>query len=383
MIVASLVIAAAIGGKPVPPPPRPAADFSAVDRAVLRGIRRGIYPGAVVVIGTHDRILHSRRFGHYTWSAKSPRPRTDSTLWDLASLTKVITAGAALRMVDQGTLDLSAPVAQYVPEFSGGLRDSVTVRMLLTHTSGLPPYLPLFRTATTRAEALAQVTGVDLMQPPGLSPVYSDLNGILLGLVLESASGLPLDSLLAAQVLSPLGMAHTMFRPPASLMARIAPSSFLKGAAVAGIPNDRNAVLLGGISGHAGLFATARDLAKFAQAWLRDGVLADGSEWVKPATVQEFLAGTEVSGSRRLGWDSPDPEHEGPSVFGRLLSPLAYGHTGWTGTEMWVDPARDVFVIFLANRSFDPRARHSLKKMTEIRAAVSDAVARAVPRRPA
>lgn len=379
-MIAGLLLAAAIGLGPPPGAVARPPDFSAVDRAVTRGILRGVYPGAVVVIGTHDRILHAQHFGHYTWSRTSPRPRVDSTLWDLASLTKVIAAGAALRMVDQGALDLDAPVSQYVPEFSGGLRDSVTVKMLLLHTSGLPPYLPLYRSATTRAEALAQVTSASLMQPPGTSPVYSDLNGILLGLVLESASGMPLDSLLSREVFDPLGMTHTMYRPAQSLVARIAPSSFLKGQAVAGVVNDQNAQRLGGVSGHAGLFATAKDLARFAQTWLRDGLLADGSEWVSAATVQEFLTGSDVSGSRLLGWDSPDPDHRDTSVFGRLLSPLAYGHTGWTGTEMWVDPARDVFVVFLANRSFQPRARHSLQAMRDVRAAVSDAVARAMPR---
>ncbi len=376
MITSLLLVAAATGfGGPT----GPTRDFSAVDKAVRFGIQRGVFPGAVVVIGTHDRILHSARFGHYTWSSSSPRPRADSTLWDLASLTKVIAAGAALRMVDQGVLDLNAPVAQYVPEFSGGLRDSVTVKMLLLHTSGLPPFLPLYRTATSRSEALAQVTAATLRQAPGTSPVYSDLNGILLGLVLESASGMPLDSVLSQQVFDPLGMAQTMFRPPHSLLARIAPSSFLKGEVVAGVPNDQNAQMLEGVSGHAGLFATASDLARFAQTWLRDGALDDSTMWVKASTVHEFLTGTSVSGSRLLGWDSPDPTYEGTSVYGRLLSSTAYGHTGWTGTEMWVDPARDVFVIFLANRSFDPRARHSLRAMAQVRSAVADAVARAMP----
>ncbi len=374
MIAALLLTAAAHAG-----PTGPAPDFSAVDRAVRHGIQRGVFPGAVVVIGTHDRILHSAHFGHYTWNPRSPSPRADSTLWDLASLTKVIAAGAALRMVDQGVLDLDAPVAQYVPEFSGGERDSVTVKMLLLHTSGLPPFLPLPPPATSGAEALAQVTSAALMQRPGKSPIYSDLNGILLGLVLESAAGMPLDSVLMQQVFSPLGMQETMFRPPHSLLARIAPSSFLKGEVIAGVPNDQNAQTLGGVSGHAGLFATASDLARFAQTWLRDGMLDDTTAWVKASTVKEFLTGSDFSGSRLLGWDTPDPNHGGTSVFGSMLSSSAYGHTGWTGTEMWVDPARDVFVIFLANRSFDSRARHSLRAMAEVRAAVSDAVARAVP----
>jgi CubicO group peptidase (beta-lactamase class C family) len=374
-VIHALLIAVALasGGADGPRP-----DFSAVDQAVKRGITRGVYPGAVLVIGTHDRILHSGQFGHYTWNPKSPRPLADSTLWDLASLTKVIAAGAALRMVDQGVLDLEAPVSRYVPEFSGGLRDSVSVKMLLLHTSGLPPFLPLYRSATSRTDALAQVTAAKLQQPPGRSPVYSDLNGILLGLVLESAAGMPLDSVLTQQVFDPLGMSATMFQPPSSLVARIAPSSFLKGTVIAGVPNDQNAQMLGGVSGHAGLFATARDLARYAQTWLRLGTLDDGSKWVRTATMEAFLTSTPVSGSRLFGWDSPDPDYTGTSSFGRLLSSAAYGHTGWTGTEMWVDPGRDVFMIFLANRSFDPRARHSLRAMAEIRSAVSDAVARAV-----
>jgi CubicO group peptidase (beta-lactamase class C family) len=374
-MIAGLLFAVALASGS---PGGPAPDFSAVDKAVRRGITRGVYPGAVVVIGTHDQILHAGQFGHYTWNPRSPRPRADSTLWDLASLTKVIAAGAALRMVDQGVLDLDAPVSSYVPEFSGGLRDSVTVKMLLLHTSGLPPYLPLYRNAASRDDALAQVTAAELKQPPGQSPVYSDLNGILLGLVLESAAGMPLDSVLTQQVFDPLGMSATMYRPPAALVARIAPSSFLKGTVIAGVPNDQNAQMLGGVSGHAGLFATARDLARYAQTWLRLGTLDDGSKWVRTATMEAFLTSTPVSGSRLFGWDSPDPDYTGTSSFGRLLSSAAYGHTGWTGTEMWVDPGRDVFMIFLANRSFDPRARHSLRAMAEIRSAVSDAVARAV-----
>jgi CubicO group peptidase (beta-lactamase class C family) len=147
-----------------------------------------------------------------------------------------------------------------------------------------------------------------------------------------------------------------------------------------GLVNDRNAAVFGGAAGHAGLFGTGRDLARYAQAWLRMGRLDAGETWVRPETMREFLTSSTNAGSRLLGWDSPDPSYDKPtSVFGRLLSPLAYGHTGWTGTELWIDPARDLFVVFLTNRSYDPRARNSIVALRDVRASVSDAAARAVP----
>ena len=358
-----------------------APDFKAVDAAVRRGITRGVYPGAVVVIGRSDKLLHAERYGRLTWDSRSARPRSDSTLWDLASLTKVVAAGAAMRLIDQGLLDLDAPVRTYVSEFTGGMRDQVTVRMLLNHTSGLRPYIPFWRTASSRDEALTQLFADPLRRVPGIAAEYSDLNAILMGLVLERASGTTLDLLLRREVLDPLAMHQTWFRPEASLWQRVAPSFMEHDAPVFGVPSDQNAVMLGGISGHAGLFATGRDLALYAQAWLRGGMTPEGDTWVRSETVQEFLTGSPHAGTRLLGWDTPDPEYEPPSVFGRLLSPLAYGHTGWSGTEMWIDPARDLFVVFLTNRSFDPRARNSIRALRDIRSAVSDAAARAVPLR--
>jgi CubicO group peptidase (beta-lactamase class C family) len=356
-------------------------DFSAVDAAVRRGIRNGIYPGAVVVIGTSSKVLHAERYGTFTWSPRSNRPRSDSTLWDLASLTKVVgTTGAVMRLVDAGALELDAPVARYFPGFSGAGRERITVRMLLNHTSGLRAYLPFFRTAASREEAVTQLLADTLLRPPGSSAVYSDLNAILLGLVVEQVTGEPLDSVVMREVLRPLGMKQTMFRPPATLWHRTAPSATLGKQPVVGLVNDRNAVVLGGAAGHAGLFGTGRDLALYAQAWLRMGRTADGETWVRPETMREFLAPLPNAGSRLLGWDSPDPLYEKPtSIFGRLLSPLAFGHTGWTGTELWIDPARDLFLVFLTNRSFDPRARNSLVALRDVRSSVSDAAARAVP----
>ncbi|MBA2626591.1 MAG: beta-lactamase family protein, partial [Gemmatimonadales bacterium] len=376
-------VAAAAARKPAARPERAAKPgrYARVDAAVRAGIRRGLYPGAVVIIGRHDKVLYQQGYGTFTWSRKSRRPDPRATLWDLASVSKVVgTMGAAIRLVDQGLLDLDAPVAHYLPAFSGGDKDRVTVRMLLDHTSGLRPFLPFYRTAASRDEAVSQLLADPLRRPPGLLPEYSDLNAILLGLVLERAAGESLDSLVAHQVTDPLRMRQTFYRPEPALLTRIAPSSSYKRQPIAGIPNDQNAVVLGGAAGHAGLFSTGRDLALFAQAWLNAGTVR-GGPWVSRETMRLFLTPGANSGTRLLGWESPDPAADGPTAFGDLLSSSAFGHTGWTGTQIWIDPSRDLYLIFLTNRSFDPRRARSIAELRGVRSHVSDAVARLAPER--
>ena len=193
-------------------------------------------------------------------------PRPDSTLWDIASITKVVsTAASALRLVDQGKLDLEAPVRRYLPRFSGGPKNQVTVRMLLDHTSGLKSYVPFYLKARgSRARAIDLLYAQPLVRVPGDSAEYSDLNALFLGLVLEKVSGLPLDKLAKREVFGPLGMTQTMYRPSASLKRRIVPSGMWRGHPVPGDVNDQNAVAMGGVAGHAGVFSTGMDLARFA-----------------------------------------------------------------------------------------------------------------------
>ena len=355
-------------------PPVAAQSYSAVDAAVIRGISHGLYPGAVVVIGRRDTVLYARGYGHLTWHESSPRPLPGRTLWDLASLTKVVaTTSAIMVLADRQALDLDAPVSQYLPRFTGGARSAVTVRMLLDHTSGLPAWRPFYRLAPTRDSALALLYTTPLERPPGDSAVYSDLNAMLLGELVRTLSGDSLDDFVIREVFEPLGMRHTMFRPPRSVWAEVAPSGTFRGRPVAGIPSDGNAARLGGVAGHAGLFSSGSDLALYAQAWLREGQAADGP-FIQASTMQRFLQRTPASGSRLLGWDTPDTTLQEPSVFGTRLSPAAYGHTGWTGTEIWIDPAQDLFLVFLTNRSYRPRGRHSIDRLRELRAGLSDAV---------
>ena len=357
-----------------------AQSFQEIDAAVHQGIDRGIYPGAVVVIGRRDSILYSRGYGHFTWSPSSSVPTPDSTLWDIASITKVMgTTSAAMRLVDSGRLELNAPVSRYLPRFSGGLRDQVTIRMLLDHTSGLRSYAPLFKEARTRAGAIEALYRERPVREPGELPVYSDLNAILLGLVVESVSQTTLDAFVTREVFHPLNLQETTYSPAPSIRRRTVPTALWRGHPVQGQVNDPNAAVLGGVAGHAGIFSTGMDLARYAQVWLRNGSGPQG-QWVSQATVRHFLSRGSKSGPRLLGWDTPELDKAEPSLYGTLISNAAYGHTGFTGTEVWVDPTNDLFLVFLTNRTFDPKVSDSGHRLRSIRTEISDAALRLVPR---
>lgn len=359
--------------------PLQAQSVAEVDAIVRRGIKQGIYPGAVVVIGRSDSVLYARGYGHFTWNPASSVPSPDSTFWDIASITKVMgTTSAAMRLVDAGRLKLDAPVRQYLPRFAGGAKDRVSVRMLLDHTSGLRAYLPFFKQAKTREAAIALLYSEQLVRQPGQKPVYSDLNAILLGLLLENVSGMSLDRFVAREVFEPLELSGTMYRPTAQARRRTVPTAVWRGQPVQGQVNDPNAVVFGGAAGHAGIFSTGTDLARYAQVWLRRGTGPRG-QWVSPSTMRQFLTRGANSGPRLLGWDTPELDGKQPSLFGTLISQAAYGHTGFTGTELWIDPAHDLFLVFLTNGTFDPRTSNSHHALRTVRTSLSDAVIRLVP----
>jgi CubicO group peptidase (beta-lactamase class C family) len=356
-----------------------AQSIEEVDGIVRRGIRQGIYPGAVVVIGRRDSVLYARGYGHFTWSPTSPVPSPDSTLWDIASITKVMgTTSAAMRLVDRNLLRLDAPVSRYLPRFAGGNRNRVTVRMLLDHTSGLRAYVPFFKQTKNRDAAISLLYSEQLVRAPGERPVYSDLNAILLGLVLEAVSGMPLDRLVAIEVFQPLELHGTAYHLGPAARRKAVPTALWRGQPIQGQVNDPNAAVLGGAAGHAGIFSTGMDLARFAQVWLRNGTGPHG-QWVSPATVRHFLTPGTNSGPRLLGWDTPEQDAKQPSLFGTLISPAAYGHTGFTGTEIWIDPAHDLFLVFLTNGTFNPRTSNAHSGLRVVRTSLSDAALRLVP----
>jgi CubicO group peptidase (beta-lactamase class C family) len=355
-------------------------DAATFDPLVQAGIARGAYPGAALVVGSADSVLYARGYGHLAWSAASPVVDPDSTLYDLASVTKVVaTTTSLMLLVDRGKIRLDAPVATYVPEFRGAGTASVTVRHLLTHTSGLRATLPLYREPDAAA-ALQLVFAATPIVPPGTRVIYSDLNAILLGEIVRRATGEPLDTFAAREIFEPLGLRQSLFRPPAARRSRIAPTGLWHGHPVAGVVNDQNAARLGGVAGHAGLFSSARDLARFAQFILRGGVLPDGRRLIRAETVRLFTTKAVDFGhrseARALGWQAV-PTGEETSSAGTLFGPRSYGHTGWTGTSLWIDPDRGLFVVLLTNRAYAPRARRPFSELKAVRGHVADAAARA------
>ena len=332
------------------------------------------FPGAVLAVGRHGRLVTLAAVGHY--GSDDPRPVEPWTIYDLASLTKVIgLTTACMLLVDEGRLDLDAAVQTYLPEFRGPMKDRVTIRHLLTHSSGLPAWRPLFREANNRKAALALVDTTPLDTAPGTRFVYSDLGAITLGQVVERITGERLDRFLADRVFTPLGMQSTVFLPPKAWRDRIPPTEHdtaFRHRMIHGEVHDENAGRLGGVSGHAGLFSTAPDLARFA-SWLMGGTVTPPV--LRSETVARFVSrqGIPPGSTRALGWDTPSDS--GYSSAGSLLSRKSFGHTGFTGTSIWMDPEHDLFIILLTNRVNPTRAN---TRILQVRATVADLVVEAI-----
>ena len=315
-------------------------------------VAAGAAPGAVLAI-TRD----GERFVYASGQLGADEPESPgaATIYDLASLTKVVgLVTGAMLAVDEGRLELDAPVQQYVPAFTGAGKDRVTVRMLLAHASGLPAWRPLFREAGSRAEAFALADTTPLGSVPGTVEVYSDLGAIILTQVLETVYHQRLDSLLERRVFGPLGMRATGYLPGGDQRDRIAPTEMdpWRGRVLRGEVQDENAALMDGVSGHAGLFGSAEDLLTFAE-WVLEQ--ADGRSdrpadrpTILPSVLQEFTRRQNLvpGSSRALGWDTPSPG----GSSGSRLSPRSFGHTGFTGTSLWIDPEHHLAIILLSNR---------------------------------
>ncbi|HRP07551.1 MAG TPA: serine hydrolase domain-containing protein [Gemmatimonadales bacterium] len=351
---------------------------AALDSAVVAGITARTYPAATVIVGRSDTILYSRGYGHYTWASDSRRPDPAWSLWDVASLSKVVaTASAVAVLVDRKQLDLDAAVSSLVPRFVGEAKDHVTVRMLLDHTSGLPAWVPLGGDDRSQAGTWGRLFDVGLRREPGQTSLYSDLNAILAARVVEQSTGEPFDLFTRQNVFAPTGMAATTWTPVVADQLRAVPTEYrANGRPLTGVVHDANARAFGGVAGHAGVFATGMDLAHFAQKWLR-GLRHADSSWVSPAVLEQFASPQPAAGTRALGWDTPtlNPPDGQPPLYGACATRTTIGHTGFTGTLLWIDTEQDLFVVFLTNRSYQP-TRRSLSEMRVHRAAVSDAARR-------
>jgi uncharacterized protein YbbC (DUF1343 family)/CubicO group peptidase (beta-lactamase class C family) len=354
--------------------PNSAASISrlaVVDSIVQRAIVDGQIPGAVVLIGHHGQVVYRKAFGR---RALEPRrePMTVDTIFDLASLTKVVaTTTAVMQLVERGKIRLNDPVAKILPDFAQNGKEDITVRQLLTHYSGLAPDLDLATPWQGKDTAYKMAFAEKPEAPPGAGFIYSDINFITLGALVEQVSNESLDLYTSAHVFSPLKMMHTRFVPPRSWRPRIAPTQFDDhNHMLRGEVHDPTALRMGGVAGHAGLFSTADDLSKFAQALL-DG----GKGILSPLTVEKMTSPEQppnATAVRGFGWDIDSPFS---SNRGDLLPVGSFGHTGFTGTSLWIDPLTKTYIILLTN-SVHPRGQGNA---VGLRTKIATAVAAALP----
>jgi uncharacterized protein YbbC (DUF1343 family)/CubicO group peptidase (beta-lactamase class C family) len=331
----------------------------ALDQAINEAIGQGRMPGAVLVVGHDGQVVYRKAYGKRAIVPQAEAMTAD-TIFDCASLTKVVaTTSSLMKLFEQGKFRLNDKITDYIPEFQGGKSD-ITIRNLFTHFSGLQPDVPL-KDPWTGYDTGIRLACVDKPAgPPGARFVYSDINFILLGELVHRLSGRMLSDYARENIFLPLGMKETMFQPPASLVPRIAPTERLgkDGAPLRGVVHDPTARNMGGVAGHAGVFSTADDLARFAQAMLNGGEL-DGIRVFSPLTVAKFTEPQSPPDQpilRGLGWDIDSP-YSGNR--GELFPIGSYGHTGFTGTSIWIDPATKSYVILLAN-SVHPAPRPAL-----------------------
>ena len=321
--------------------------LAAMDAAIESAIAQHQCPGGVLWL-EHDGIAYHKAYGHRAL-VPHVEPMTEDTVFDLASLTKVVaTTPAVMLLVQRGQVKLDAPVCAYIPAFTGQGRERVTIRELLTHTSGLPPDLDTnyWHGYTT---AIKMACTNELESPPGAAFKYSDINFVLLGEIVRRITKMPLQLFVQREIYKPLKMTDTGFLPPKSELPRIAPTEVINGKPLRGVVEDPTARRMGGVSGDAGLFSTASDLARYARMMLNGGEL-DGVRLFTPETVKLMTSPQAPPGVhvlRGLGWDI-DSVYSGPR--GELFPIGSYGHTGWTGTSIWIDPFSKTFVIFLSNR---------------------------------
>ena len=340
---------------------------------VERAIGERAFPAASVAVTCGGKLVCLKAFGRFTYDEDTPET-TNASIFDLASLTKIVaTTGMAMVLYERGLLDLEMPLVSLLPEFKSddGRRKQVTARMLLDHSSGLPAYEKLFLRTTDREHLISAALSVPLARDPGSKAEYSDIGFILLGVALERLAEDALDHFCRQEVFGPLGMSHTGFDPPSHWWALIPPTAddrAFRQRIIQGEVQDENASVMEGIAGHAGLFATAEDLSTFAQA-----MLEGGRPILRPETLALFTRreSSPAGGSHALGWDMPSS----PSQSGKYLSARSYGHLGYTGTSLWIDPERQLSVTLLTNRTWPDCANQAIK---QVRPAFHDAVIEAL-----
>lgn len=342
----------------------------AAARAVLeQAVHEGNIPGAAYGVFSADQVVAIDAVGRFTYETDSPEV-TPETVFDLASVTKVMaTTSLAMLLFDRGILDLDTPVGEVLPGFvvgraPGSGKERVTLRMFLAHSSGLPAYARLFEQHTTPNALLRACLQMPLEAGPDTRAEYSDIGFILLGKVLEVLAREQLATICQREIFAPLGLTSTYFCPPQSMRSQIPPTendTTFRKRVIQGEVHDEHAFVLGGCGGHAGLFANALDVMRFAACVLSEGCTLTGIQLFQPATLRLFATrqSSPPGTSRALGWDTP----KAPSSSGKHFTALSIGHLGYTGTSLWIDRERKLAVVLLTNRTWPDRSNKSIQQI--------------------
>lgn len=349
-------------------------DFSKIDSIVQSGISQRYYPCAQLIIGNQNGIIYEKTYGNYTYEANSASPDIYS-LFDLASVTKVIaTTSAIMVLYEKGLINLDDKVAKYIPEFDNNGKSGITIKNLLLHNSGLKAWIPFYKYYKTKDEVLNAIYNITLEYNPETKFVYSDLNAILLGLIVEKVSGKNLNDFCCDEIFNNLGMEDTKFNP--GINKSCVPTeydTYWRNKQLQGEVHDEAAYILGGVSGNAGLFSNAWDLHIFMEMMLNKGKYYNPhtrglkeERLFKESTVELFTKkaeGLSYMNTRALGWDTKPEPNKYRTQCGELFSENCFGHTGYTGTSVWCDTDRKIYVIFLTNRIYLSRGNEGIKEI--------------------
>ncbi len=348
--------------------------FEMVDSIIVNAIKENAFPGAVIIISKDGNIIYEKGFGHFTYDESSTKVN-NNTIYDIASLTKVIaTTTAAMICLDRSLFKLDDPVYKYIPEFVKNGKEQITIKNLLLHNSGLPAWKKFYNQNLDADSIIQNIYAVTPEFKANTKTVYSDLGFIVLGKIIESVTSKSLNGFCNDEIFNTLEMKNTYFNPPDSVKLRIPPTeidNYWRNKLIKGEVHDETSALLGGVAGHAGLFSTAKDLSILCQMLLDDGKI-NGKPFIKQETIKLFTERYSTESTRALGWDT---RSEIKSSAGIKFNKTSFGHTGFTGTSIWIDPERKLFVVFLTNRVYPTRDN---RKISAVRPKLHDAVIDAI-----
>ncbi len=349
-------------------------NFSQVDKIIDNAVKDSAFPGASLLVWQNGKTIDEKGFGHFTYNKNSPKVDT-STIYDLASLTKVIATTTAIMLCyDKKLLSLDDKVSKFIPQFAVNDKENITIRNLLLHNSGLPAFKRFYKKYKTPEEVINDIYSSKLIYKTGSKTVYSDLGFVVLAKIVEKISGRRFDSFCNEEIFKKLDMKNTYFNPPDSLKKKIPPTeidTYWRHRLLQGEVHDETASILNGVSGNAGLFSNVLDIRNFLSMIMNGGIF-EGKQFIKSNTIRLFTQKNDYSNDRALGWDLKSDKN---SSAGNLFSEDSFGHLGYTGCSIWVDPDKNLFVVFLSNRVYP--TRYNLK-ITKIRPALHDAVINAI-----